>query len=559
MSILILLIWAATCFAGPPDAGQLLREQRPQQTLPQRLPAPDQGEGKPITDETAARILVREFLFTGYDGLATADELQDLVADFVGKELDYEKLQAVAARVTRYLKERGWLLARAWLPSQDVSNGRITIAIVQGKSDGTLEIDADDTLRIRKNRLEKIGAQGIRRGEPVRRADLERAVLLMNDLPGIRAKAILSPGGEPGSIRVTYRASEGPLLNGTLMAENFGNRYTGTLRFGGTASLNDPLGLGDRLTLSLSGSRGLKSGRLRYALPLLANGLSWHIDSSYLTYELGEEFSNLDVTGSALTIATGISYPWWRSRKANVTATLDYEYRELSDEAMSVAVEDTRLHRGALGLHGDYNDDFFNGGLTLWGLSAGFGRLSEATADLDITGSEGSYTIFNLEIARLQRLTPKLTLNAAWRAQYSLDNLDSSEQFALGGPYGIRAYSVSEALGDSGHLFTLETRYALKLPNLPGHLEWMTFFDAGHITLHHSPWANAVSTETGKNRYWLAGAGTGLSYRCFKERLHLQLFWAHAIGDNDGRSSDGTDAEGRDRDQRVWAQAKLVF
>src|SRR5690606_10097545 len=73
------------------------------------------------------------FRFTGFEGLASEAELQKIVAGAVGETLNFPQLQAVAESVTAHLKKKGWPLAQAYLPRQDVTNGAIEITILQGR------------------------------------------------------------------------------------------------------------------------------------------------------------------------------------------------------------------------------------------------------------------------------------------------------------------------------------------------------------------------------------------------------------------------------------------
>ena len=164
----LFLATAATSLAAPPDAGQLLREQQPQRQLPQQLPKADAETEKPPLADTGVRITVKEFRFSGHQGLIKESELQALVGNAVGKTLSFSELQAVADKVTAYLKDQGWFLARAYLPRQDVSTGSIEITIVQGKSDGTLNIIRDKSVRLREETLRSIAKSVVIPGQPLR-------------------------------------------------------------------------------------------------------------------------------------------------------------------------------------------------------------------------------------------------------------------------------------------------------------------------------------------------------------------------------------------------------
>ncbi|WP_318531834.1 ShlB/FhaC/HecB family hemolysin secretion/activation protein, partial [Pseudomonas huaxiensis] len=85
--------------------------------------------------------------------------------------------------------------------------------------------------------------------DAVRSAELERSLLLLSDTPGVEVKSTLKPGASVGATDLLVDVTPGPLLSGSVDADNYGNRYTGEYRLGGTLNVNSPLGLGDRLTL----------------------------------------------------------------------------------------------------------------------------------------------------------------------------------------------------------------------------------------------------------------------------------------------------------------------
>jgi len=553
-----LALGPAAVQAAAPDAGQLLREQQPQRQLPRPLPAVEGEAERPPLSDTGVRVTVVGFRFSGHQGLATEAELQAVVAGAVGRSLGFAELQQLAEQVTAHLRAQGWFLARAYLPKQDVTEGWVEIAILQGKSDGSLSIIRDKSVRIGEETLRAIGASAVRPGQPLHGQALERAVLLMNDLPGVSARASLAAGGSPGTTGVQVAVSEGPLLSGAAWGDNQGNRYTGAWRGSGLISLNDPLHYGDRLSLMLTGGEGLLQGRAEYAMPLTASGLRGSLAYTGMVYELGKELEAQDLDGWGHTVNAGLSYPLLRSRTTNVRATLGYEFKALVDRAVDLDIRDRTLHSGTAGLSGDHYDRWFGGGYTSWSGGVTTGALDEAVANIGLTQTQGAYTRVNLSLTRLQRIVDRLALNLSWGAQLTLDNLDSSEKFYLGGPSGIRAYPVGEAPGDEGHLINVDLLYDLPLPPEWGAVQLNGFYDAGHITLHKQLWPNAVATATNQNRYWLQGAGLGLSYS-YAGWFSLKLAWAHVIGDNPGRSAAGLDADGRSDEQRVWLRASIYF
>ena len=219
---------------------------------------------------------------------------------------------------------------------------------------------------------------------------------------------------------------------------------------------------------------------------------------------------------------------------------------------------------GRASLFGNAFDRFGGGGLNSFSLAfhAGHLDLTDITAAqaADAAGprSAGEFFRGTYSLARLQRLTGRLSLFGSVRGQVAGGNLDSSQKFILGGPTGVRAYPVGEASGDEGHALTVETRY--DLPWTPaGHtVQLVGFLDTGWIHLHKDPWTGAVASATGRNDYWLSGGGIGVSLARM-ERYAIRASYAHEIGDNPGRTAAGNDGDNLERDGRFWIQAVAWF
>ncbi len=562
----VILLNSLPAFAAPvPDAGSILREQQQQPTrLPDRLPKPGESDvERPSLTDSGVKILVKGFRFTGIAGMASEAELQELLKDAVGKVQGLTDLQRLAGLVTDYLRGKGFFLARAYLPKQDVTSGIIEIAILGGRIDGGATIKVKEPRRIRDGVLQGIVESGVRSGEALHENQLERSLMLLNDLPGINARAILERGGTYGSTKVLIDVSEGPLFSGGVSGDNFGNRYTGIWRGTGYVSINDPLGIGDQLFLSLTGTEGLYQGRAGYSTLLHPSGLKGGISYSGLHYELGKELASLDAHGRADTLGTNFSYPVLRCRSFSLWGNVNYEYRMLNDYANGTLTRDRDMHAGTADLTARGYDIFGDGGLTSvrLAITAGdlqLGVLADAQEDSMTAKTTGSYYKFDYAVSRLQKLIGDFSLYASGNGQLAGSNLDSSEKFILGGSDGVRSYPVGEASGDEGHSFTTELRYDVPKNGAWGDLQLVGFLDAGNITLHKTVWTNAISSGTGKNNYWLSGVGLGVNLS--KSTVYaLRASWAHALDSNAGRSPTGKDSDNYSDDNRYWLQASVWF
>lgn len=541
-----------------PDAGSILREQEFRQQLPQPFPIIEKEQIKHPLLDSGIHVTARHFAFSGYEGVATEEELQAIVADAIGKNLSYSELQALADKVTTLFKQKGWFLARAYLPEQDVTSGTITITITQGKSDGQLSITTDKTVRINQSILHKISRNAVRPGQPINERRLERSILLINDLPGVIARSSVSPGSLPGSSKIGITISEGPLLKGSVWADNYSNRYTGTWRGNAILLANDPFRKGDQISLMAIGAEGLTQGGIGYSLPITADGLKGNFSYTGMLYKLVDELEPLHYKGHSNSIDANLSYPLRRSRSTNIMGAVSYSYQSLIDSHASVDIRDRKLNSFTFNGNGDLHDNLLGGGYTSWNIGITTGNFHESIADISDTKTEGRYTRFNFGLTRLQHLAERISLNFSWNAQTSLNNLDSREKFFLGGQNGIRSYPVGEGAGDQGHLINTDIRYSLPFPASWGSVQLSGFYDAGHITLNKEQTVLPSSTATNRNDYWLQGAGLGLNY-ISPGKFALRGSWAHVIGDNPGRSATGKNSDGRSDTYRFWLQSMMYF
>jgi hemolysin activation/secretion protein len=555
-----------------PGAGQLLNQQQQQQ---QMLPAhPNEAETPAVKppvvteDKSAVRVLVKDFRFTGAKGIASDDELQGVVAASVGKELSFSGLQAVAESVTDYLKKKGWPLAHAYLPKQDVTEGHIEIAIVQGHVESSGAEVVAPGARVSEAKLKSMVDSALPNGgASPSQEDLERGVLLIDDMPGMSAHATLARGAEPDSTHLRIEAQEGPVFTGGLNFDNFGNRYTGMWEILPALSVNDPFGFGDQLTLSGSESTtsGLDLYQAGYSLPIGSSGLRLSLSYSYLDYNLDKDLAKVDADGTAQNAGANISYPVIRTRATSLWAGLGYGYKGLVDNVSNARTSNRKVNEGTVNLVATHNDGLGGGGVTtaLMTVTAGdldrSGVASDLASDRAMAHSDGGFTKVTGSLARLQHVYGNFALFGAVRGQLADKNLDSSEKFILGGPVGVRAYPVGEGTGDDGWVGNLELRYDVPgvLP-YRGKMQLVGFADAGGIRINHDNWTGGVTTATGDNSYTLAGAGLGVNMS-FDDHFALRGSWARAIGSNPGRTTTGDNADGRDRNNEFWLQLLAQF
>lgn len=531
------------------DAGSQIRQLPPQPQQPATIPefGTEPSAVEPDGGPPGRSVEISELRVTGQT-LFSEQELIAASSFTPGASLNLAELRALAARISAFYNQRGYFLTRAYLPPQDITGGSVTIAVVEARY-GEVGIDNTSTLH---DGVARGLLSGLESGDFVASAPLERRLLLLSDLPGITVRSTLAPGSAVGTSDLTVAIAPGRRFTGSIEADNGGNRYTGTWRFGGTINLNNPAGIGDRLSLRvLASTSDLAYGRISYQAPIGA--LTLGVAYSHLKYGLGREFANLDADGTADIASLYASYPLVRTRDASLYALANLDANWFTDRIGLVSTRsDKRSRTATLGLGGETHDDFGGGGWTSGALGWTIGDLDLRTpldrAVDDLTArSNGRFNLVRFALSRQQTVAGPLSLFASVRGQFAFDNLDSSEKMELGGAYGVRAYPEGEAFGDEGHIATAEAR--LMLDGLTGthrgRLQLIGFVDYGQVDYAHTPWLG------GPNRTHRSAYGGGLAW-FGPDNLVLRGTYARRLGDEPVTSQP-------DRAGRAWFQIVKLF
>jgi len=487
----------------------------PTTTDPRELPPrpdPPRELAKPADELT---LDVRGYQLSDNAPPALVAALPALLAPYVGPKRRYEDLVNAAADVTRWLqREAGYYLGYAYLPEQQPGDGLVRIQVLEGRLDRIDLSGWSDQLPVPRAVVEAYLAR-LQPGEILRVEDVERVVFLLNDLRGLSVRFDVEQGARPGtaSLRVTGRAD--PRWSGKADLDANGSRFLGRARLGGLLAGNSLLGRGDALTLNLlgSGSGGLGFALLGYNLPVGHDGLKLGTSLSYVRYRLTDErFRDGDYHGDATAASAYALYPWRRSRNLNlfVVATLDHKAQTDAQVGESVRRRITSL---TLGLTGDLRDNLLGGAVSTFEAHLSGGEVRYDGLARSAVDDAPRFTRLSLAMNRLQNLVDgRLLLYAALRAQQAMDNLDSAEQFRVGGPDGVRAFAPGEGTGDSGLVATAELRLLPPeawLGRLAREFVLSAFVDHGEVRFRHD-----ASRQSARfvNRAHYTGAGLALAW-----------------------------------------------
>ena len=532
-----------------PSAGSQFQQIPPSPIIQKEVPKIQIEQGKPpaIPDAFQVKILVKSLHVTGQT-VYTEAELLAITGFIPGRELTLSELRGMAAKIADHYRRNGYFVAQAYLPAQDIRDGSVTIAVIEGRyGEVTLHNQAHLSDYTANSLL-----GGLNKGDLIASAPLERRLLMLSDLPGVEVKSTLVPSASAGASDLIVDLNPGQRFTGEVDADNAGNYYTGEYRIGATLNFNEPLGFGDVLTFrALTSGYGLFYVRGAYELQLgpTRGGIAY----SLLQYRLLKEFEPLRANGTAQIASIYDYYPLIRSRNNNLYVGVAFNYKIFQDRVdLYSTVTDKQAQVLVPGLYGDFRDNLLGGALTSYSLAWFTGNLDiqtpAARAFDDATAkSNGLYNKLGFSAMRLQNLTEMFSLYASINGQFAFNNLDVSEKMELGGMYAVRAYPEGEAYADEGYVLTAEARMNLPkfVERLPGQMQLIGFVDTGTVTINKNPWTNEQNSRT------LSGAGVGFTWMAYNN-FSVKAYYAFKLGGEEATSAP-------DRSGRFWIQLVKYF
>ncbi|MGH8259356.1 MAG: ShlB/FhaC/HecB family hemolysin secretion/activation protein, partial [Steroidobacteraceae bacterium] len=321
--------------------------------------APAEFEPPPLRSIAGPTVTVKAFRFAG-NHLLTDRQLSRAVAGYVGHPLSFAQLQNAAIAVANAYRRAGWVV-RAYLPQQDVTGGSVTIQIVEAEF-GSVRVHGRPK-RVSAARLKRYVDAAQAPGKPVNADALDRALLLINDLPGVSATGSLAEGERQSETDLVLQPADMPLLAGSVTVDNAGERFTGAAQVTVAGSLNSPLRIGDRADALYLHSAGSDFESADYDIPVGYRGLRVGVDASHLTYRIvTAQFAPLDAHGRSTTADLHASYPVVRTRLANLYVSLSAGDEWFDNESAGATTSHYSIENAKLGLTGNLFDDLGGGG-----------------------------------------------------------------------------------------------------------------------------------------------------------------------------------------------------
>lgn len=503
-----------------------------EEALPRRPELPAPSLPVPAVDASAAGPSchqISDIVVSGAPHLSPALRA-DINSRYAGRCLGVSGIEQILAAITKDYIDRGYITTRAYLPSQDLSRGRLEILVVEGVI-GNIELDDGARRSIRP------GLVFPAEGALFNLRDFEQGIEQLNRLSSNNAQLDIQPGDTPGASRVVIHNAPAFPLHAFVGVDDHGSEATGKnqLAFGLTADrllgLNELMIYAHRRSQPYDAARKASaSDSFTFIMPAGHYTFSAAASQSrYTTSIVAPSGAPLRFQGDSDSVNLKLSRVVYRGPAGRGTlgvgltqkSTRNYlegEFLDISSRRLALldleAGFNTRLAGGALTTALDYERGLSAfgalrdpGGLPDDAPRAQFGKLRYQLGYFHPFSVAGMGAEFSTHIS----------------GQRAQNTLYGSEQILIGGIYSVRGFSVNSLSGDHGWYSRNEIalRPVLSLAGQPLPLRLYAGVDVGAVS-------NRAADAPGGR---LTGAVLGISGGW--NRLTFDVFHARPLSQPD--------------------------
>lgn len=472
------------------------------------LPPPavrDLGQVDVKPDPSTETRQVDRWLVEG-NTLLPAEDVNAILSAYQGRALTLAQMKEAAADVTSLYQRKGYYLVRAIIPKQDFTTGQVRVLVVEGKiADVRVEgAEYYDPEFIKERFAVAIEDKNFRAD------DFTRAIALLNELPDLQVKAVLSPGKDKGTADVVLKVEDRLPVHAGIDYNNYGTPQTGQNRIGLDFDAGNLAFQGDQL--SLRGVVGFPSRnntfyQVQYQTPINLDGTTMGVSYANGAFSVSQGLGAiLDVRGVADIFTLSASHPLQRDLDFSSNIGLAVSHKNITNNffggRLPFSHDQYTMARLAYGADWRGPD-----GRTIFqaALAQGLGGTGGNDPLVSRAGAHGGFSRFNFDLARIQRLDEGLYGVLRGSAQYATSPLYVGEQYAIGGPDTVRGYQQAELLGDNAYLVGAELRWSPFLEE-PDVFQVVAFIDHGGVSLRNRQPGDLLNGST------LTGAGFGFRW-----------------------------------------------
>lgn len=377
-----------------------------------------------------------------------------LLAPFADRCLTQQDAEALAASITRYYLEGGYVTTHAYVkPPNAIAPDVLVISVVEGVLE-RYEVEGPDIP------LSVVFPHTV--GQVLNMRDLEEGIDHLNALPSNNVTAQIEPGEAVGGsvVHLRNQRNEAP-WRAFFSVDSEGNSATGRFQAAAGLTLDNPLGLADQLSTSIRRSSPWNEPAYRST----SVSALYDIPFGYNTFTIGVQTSDysqrlvlpsgtaVETNGTTGSLFVKLEHLLYRDQDAQVSISgkLQGEHDSTFFGGQELLLQSPRLtifdgditlkHR----IHGGWLT-------TSFGISSGLRALGSST-DGESTGPRAQFKTLHTETNANTLVSiagQQFSFSTSLNAQWSPDMLYPTEQMLIGGPYTVRGFDSVTASGSTG-------------------------------------------------------------------------------------------------------------
>ncbi|MBI3560400.1 MAG: ShlB/FhaC/HecB family hemolysin secretion/activation protein [Gammaproteobacteria bacterium] len=364
------------------------------------------------------------------------------------------QIETVANRITTFYRERGFILAKAYIPKQQVREGIVNLTLLLGMLG---EVNVTNNKMYSTPKIKSVFDSLMTK--PVTSSAIEERLYLINDYPGISVDGYFEPGYQIGDTRLNITVRNESKYSSNLRVDNHGTEASGLYRYYADFQVNDLLGNADSLSASVlraSSPSNTTYYRLLYDTDFFVPKLRFVLETSKNQFSVNNinSLNTVVIHGDITVQALTGKYIFSRGRTANTNLELRYEKLlsqvQVGDFTDPTHPNDDKLKNISL----NYNFDFLQEAKSR--LHQGNLKVLSGKYDYGFDlGQKDSYHIVSggyslLTFWKIPFTDSTSRLVFRTNAQYAWAKLAPAMQYSLAGPTRARGYSPSTFGADYG-------------------------------------------------------------------------------------------------------------
>jgi len=419
-------------------------------------PPEDEGEGEGIPG-----VFIEDIIIEGNTVIDT-ETLNKVTEAFKGRELTLEEMSELTDLLTMTYQEKGYILARAYLPEQEIEDGILKVSIAEGKI-GKIKIAGythykADVLKRYFKQQEKHGV--------IKESLLEQGLLLSSDTPDVKTTVVLKEGEKPGEVDVILDVKDSSKLTFgvdlTLDYNNFGSETVGQDRYGASIGITDHV-IGSRLDLRLIASGNPEDsylGNYTWTVSISTYGTKLSLNYLHSNFAVGQELQDLGLKGRSEFYGGVITHPILKKKNMNFSINAGYSHKFTKNFILAQDSSLDDVDQWFFGFNYDSLDRYLGKNIASFGYLWGQVDRDEKLVTSRANTEDESYDKIMFNLARIQKVYGYTNVMFRAGGQYTDKRLLPFEQYGIGGYGSVRGYDPSLFLGDSGYNFSAELMFA---------------------------------------------------------------------------------------------------